>query len=751
MHRNDDGSRPSEAGPELRPGTHAGDGQPTIGHMGAPAGDLATAGLRDHVASLERQRIALSRHIDEADAVAGEGDDVELSSSISVRSVFAAGDDGEDPPVEESGAVASGSGGQNPGQTSRERAREIARGSGRGGPSGPGAASGPGGRDIHDPGAVSEAPPVSLADPRLGSVLTGRYRLEKLIGKGGMGRVYLATQFPLNRPVAVKILNPEFQQKDPQFVRRFFLEASTAARLTHPNTITVFDYGEAESGELFIVMEFLNGRPLSKVISAEAPFPAERVLHIALQICRALREAHQKGIIHRDLKPGNILLLEEGDDVDFVKVLDFGLVKLFTPPSEARSEDQEPLTPGAHGEGAGELTRAGMFLGSPKYMSPEQIQGNHLDPRTDIYSLGVLMFQMLAGKPPYSGATSVEVIYKHVNHPVPSVADVVPGLEVPEELERLVRQCMSKDRDERFPSMGDLLIRLKEVRRALTGLSSVDLGLSMSQVVYPQDPYLNSGEGSAALSRRPELRGPSQSHSHPGLTSGSGAQYRSGASPLSKSGAGAIPGAELRRPTPLDPMRVSGRGAFPEAAFTDLGADDMTPSSLRRPDAGGNRSARLARAAPILAGSALIFALGALAYVFTGGPLRLGGPVPMAAGAGTGSAPGAGVRREVRVSFASTPPGAEVFEDGARLGATPFARSFADEPSGSHQFVFKLAGYADEVVDERLEEPSVKIHARMRARADEGGKGAAAAPGAGGQPGSGTASGGESEYKENPY
>src|SRR5688572_30373798 len=156
----------------------------------------------------------------------------------------------------------------------------------------------------------TEAMVEAAQDPRLGETLVGRYRLDKLVGKGGMGRVYRATQFPLNRPVAVKILNPEFQKKDPQFVRRFFLEAASAARLTHPNTITVFDYGEAESGELFIAMEYLKGRPLSKVIGTEGPFNAERTLHIAMQICRALREAHSKGIIHRDLKPGNILLLE---------------------------------------------------------------------------------------------------------------------------------------------------------------------------------------------------------------------------------------------------------------------------------------------------------------------------------------------------------------------------------------------------------------------------------------------------------
>ena len=167
-------------------------------------------------------------------------------------------------------------------------------------------------------------------DPRLGKTLVGRYRLDRPIGRGGMGRVYRATQLPLRRPVAVKILNREYQRKDPQFVRRFFLEAATAARLTHPNTITVFDYGEAETGELFIAMEYLRGRPLSRVLAAEGPFDTVRTLHVAAQICRALRAAHGKGIIHRDLKPGNIMLMDDGDDADLVKVLDFGLVRLST-------------------------------------------------------------------------------------------------------------------------------------------------------------------------------------------------------------------------------------------------------------------------------------------------------------------------------------------------------------------------------------------------------------------------------------
>ncbi len=309
-------------------------------------------------------------------------------------------------------------------------------------------------------------PEIPQIDPRIGTRLVGRYDIERLIGRGGMGRVYRAQQLMLNRPVAVKFLNPEFQRKDRQFVQRFFLEAASAARLGHPNTITVFEYGETDAGELFIVMEYLEGRPLSWVIRDEGPFLAERTVQISVQICRALREAHSKGIIHRDLKPGNILI-ERRDDADFVKVLDFGLVKLFTPKGEGQGN--EVFQPG--GAFAQDLTRAGMFLGSPKFMSPEQIQHRSLDPRTDIYSLGILMYHMTVGSPPFMGSSGVEVIFQHINEPVPSMAS--RGVkDVPEQLEALIRKCLAKAREDRFSSMGELLDEFKHVAVQLVSVSS---------------------------------------------------------------------------------------------------------------------------------------------------------------------------------------------------------------------------------------------------------------------------------------
>ena len=233
---------------------------------------------------------------------------------------------------------------------------------------------------------TTQAPKQSPQDELVGRVINDRFRIISVIARGGMGRVYRAEQVPLGRLVAIKTLDPRSNatgDSDPQFQQRFFLEASVASKLQHPNTVTVFDYGRTADGIYFIAMELVEGRSLFHLIREEAPLTGDRVIHIAMQIARSLREAHRLDVIHRDLKPGNVLLTRHGDEDDFVKVLDFGLVK------HVETESEQ------------ELTKAGLFMGSPKYMSPEQIRGERVDARSDVYALGVVMYEMVTGKVPF--------------------------------------------------------------------------------------------------------------------------------------------------------------------------------------------------------------------------------------------------------------------------------------------------------------------------------------------------------------
>ncbi|MEW5741574.1 MAG: serine/threonine-protein kinase [Myxococcota bacterium] len=296
----------------------------------------------------------------------------------------------------------------------------------------------------------------SEVDPLVGKVLNGRFEIIAPLGVGGMGRVYKALQQPLDRVVALKVLNPRYDgSKDPGFEKRFFLEASMTAKLKHPNTITVHDYGRTEDGIYFIAMEYVEGETLAQALKA-GPFPWPRALYVGAQVARSLREAHKLGLVHRDLKPANIMLLTEGTGGDVVKVLDFGLVKSFTPDRPKQPSDTE-------------LTQAGVLLGSPLYMAPEQAR-NEADPRTDIYALGVLLFQAIAGRPPFVGKESIDLIVKHIREKPPELRELTP--EVPLEVNALVMKCLEKQPAARFQSMEELL----DAMRAATagqGMSGV--------------------------------------------------------------------------------------------------------------------------------------------------------------------------------------------------------------------------------------------------------------------------------------
>ena len=292
--------------------------------------------------------------------------------------------------------------------------------------------------------AVSKA--TGAPDPLIGRLINDRFKISALIARGGMGKVYRAEQAPLGRVCAIKVLNPNYAgEHDPEFHKRFFLEASIASKLTHPNTVTIFDYGRTDDDIYYMAMEYLEGHTLHRAIREAGHFPEERAAHVARQICRALREAHSLGVIHRDLKPANIFLVEHGDESDFVKVLDFGLVKNV---SETKGED---------------LTQTGLFMGSPKYMAPEQIRGDRVDARTDIYALGIILYEMVTGKVPFDRPNSVNILMAHVNEEAPPLRQMNPNIQISPQLEDTIARCMAKDVDQRLRSMDEVLAALKRI------------------------------------------------------------------------------------------------------------------------------------------------------------------------------------------------------------------------------------------------------------------------------------------------
>jgi eukaryotic-like serine/threonine-protein kinase len=301
--------------------------------------------------------------------------------------------------------------------------------------------------------ALSKGTPAP--DPLIGRVVGGRFKVTALIARGGMGKVYRAEQSPLGRICALKVLHPSHAgEQDPEFHKRFFLEASIASKLTHPNTVTIFDYGRTDDEIYYMAMEYLEGRTLHRAIRDAGQLPEERAAHIARQICRSLREAHALGVIHRDLKPANVFLARHGDEADFAKVLDFGLVKNVSDKGE-------------------DLTQTGMFMGSPKYMAPEQIRGDRVDARTDIYALGVILYEMLTGKVPFDRATSVNILMAHVHEEAPPMRQMNGIISVSGAMEQVVAGCMAKDPDRRFRSMDEVLVALKRVDGSAASASVV--------------------------------------------------------------------------------------------------------------------------------------------------------------------------------------------------------------------------------------------------------------------------------------
>lgn len=293
------------------------------------------------------------------------------------------------------------------------------------------------------------------SDPLVGTTIAEKYRVVSLIARGGMGRVYRGLQLALEREVALKVLDlhrlvesGSTEAVIDDFRRRFVLEAASAAKLTHPNTIVIHDYGVERDGLLYMVMEMIEGQTLAERIEQDGPLRPETVVRIMAQVCGSLAEAHGRGMVHRDLKPSNIMLTQRGSEREFVKVLDFGLVKSFVDGQELEGRA---------------ITQQGMLMGSPPYMAPEQGDKNRADPRSDIYSLGCILFEALTGKPPYGGSAPLEIILKHVNEPIPPVKTPSKFETIPEGMAAVVTKCLQKSPMDRFQSMDEVLQAMSEL------------------------------------------------------------------------------------------------------------------------------------------------------------------------------------------------------------------------------------------------------------------------------------------------
>ncbi|MCA1633822.1 MAG: serine/threonine-protein kinase [Acidobacteria bacterium] len=310
-------------------------------------------------------------------------------------------------------------------------------------------------KECPEDGAVLRADPTIAADmpvdPLVGRTFDDKYRLDARLGEGGMGTVYRATHLLIERPVAVKVLNPRLVT-DESARERFRREARAAGRLQHSNAVAVTDFGETSDGLVYIVMELLEGRPMRELMAHEAPLDPARAVSLMLQAAAAVAAAHDAGVIHRDLKPGNIFVVQRPNAPHIVKVLDFGIAKLGTDTTDG-------------GNPINTLTGTGVMIGTPRYMSPEQCDGAELTPASDVYSLGVILYEMLTGQTPFSGATPLSLALKHSSEPPRPLRELVAT--IPPALEQTVLRALAKSPLERPQDAGEFRRELYAVAERL--------------------------------------------------------------------------------------------------------------------------------------------------------------------------------------------------------------------------------------------------------------------------------------------
>ncbi len=322
-------------------------------------------------------------------------------------------------------------------------------------------------------------PPAS--DEYIGKTVAGRYKVESMLGEGGMGKVYKANQIALDKPIVLKVLRQALLS-DERTVARFQREAKAASRLNHPNSIGVIDFGQTEDGALYMAMEFVNGKDLHHILSREWPLPEARIIRIVSQVLSALSDAHKASVIHRDLKPENIMVEQRRGDPDFVKVLDFGIAKIMD----------------GSGEDGPALTRAGFVCGTPEYMSPEQARGAQLDPRSDLYAVGVILYQLTSGLLPFDSDSAVGFATKHLTEVPPPPSKRRPEARISPQMERLIMKALAKDPNERPQTAeafrAELLAIDKErrasapMRRGASGMPRKVTPIEQQETRITQDP-----------------------------------------------------------------------------------------------------------------------------------------------------------------------------------------------------------------------------------------------------------------------
>jgi len=446
----------------------------------------------------------------------------------------------------------------------------------------------------------------------------GNYKITAKLGEGGMGVVYLAEHPVIGKKVAIKAIHPELS-KNPEVISRFMTEAKSVNQIGNEHIVDISDFGNTDDGEFFFVMEFLQGDSLSDRISRDHRFQAPRALKIGAQVADALAASHEHGIIHRDLKPENIYLITRGSVADFVKVLDFGLAKL--------TQGDEKVS---------HKTRTGSVMGTPYYMSPEQCEGRaDVDHRSDIYALGVILFEMLTGKVPFGGEGYGEIIVKHITQAPPSLRAINPLLE--EHHEKVVLRALSKDRNERYQSM-------REFRTAM---------------LDPQGYALNapSLQSMGSMDGVPSVR-PTSAEALSGQVVFGGDQ-KLGAKP---------------RPVPT----TFGQGAG------ELADDLDVPKSRKGLMIG-------------VAGAVLAAGLGAFLVLGRGGDSATEAPLAKPAEATQPVVPAKPAT--VGIKFNSAPTGAKVVQksNGAVLGTTPFEHEF-DKGTSAIEVILRKAGFEDKAL-----------------------------------------------------